>query len=84
AETVADEACDALLHFLETNASVDEYLADQLLLPLAFSKGKSEFSTPRISQHLLTNIEVIKKFLPVRFDVTGKEGEEGIVTICPE
>jgi RNA 3'-terminal phosphate cyclase (ATP) len=63
---------------------VDEYLADQLLLPLAFSKGKSEFSTPRISQHLLTNIEVIKKFLPVRFDVAGKEGEEGFVIIRPE
>ncbi len=83
AETVADEACDALLHFLKTKASVDEYLADQLLLPLAFAKGESRFATPRISQHLLTNIEVIKMFLPVRFDVTGKEGEEGTVTIAP-
>ncbi len=84
AETVADEACDALFYFLKTKASVDEYLADQLLLPLALSKEKSNFATPRISQHLLTNIEVIKKFLPVRFDVTGKEGEEGIITITPE
>lgn len=84
AETVADEACDALFHFLKTKASVDEYLADQILLPLAFARGESRFTTPRISQHLLTNIEVIKKFLPARFDVIGREGEEGIITISPE
>jgi RNA 3'-terminal phosphate cyclase (ATP) len=84
AETIADDACYPLLRFLKTRAAVDEFLADQLLLPLSFAKGKSEFATFKISQHLLTNIEVIKKFLPVRFHVTGKEGQEGIVTISPE
>lgn len=84
AETVADDACYPLFRFLRSKASVDEFLADQLLLPLALAKEESEFATFRISKHLLTNIEVIKKFLPVRFDITGKEGEEGIINIIPE
>lgn len=76
AEAVADEAVDGLLGFLKTDGVIDEHLADQLVLPLALSKGPSRFITPRLTQHLMTNIEVIKKFLPVRIEVedTGERG----------
>ncbi len=75
-ETVADEAVDGLLGFMKTEGVVDEHLADQLVLPLALSEGPSSFITPEVTQHLLTNIEVIKKFLPVRVDVEDM-GEKG-------
>ncbi|WKZ18590.1 MAG: RNA 3'-terminal phosphate cyclase [Candidatus Jettenia sp. CY-1] len=81
AETVADEACDEFLSFLKTKGVVDEYLADQLIIPLALTKGTSYFVTPRITQHLLTNIEVVKLFLPVTINVSGKLSEEGSVEI---
>jgi RNA 3'-terminal phosphate cyclase (ATP) len=45
-----------------------EHLADQLLLPLALSGGGA-FTTLPLSKHATTNIEVIQKFLAVRFAV---------------
>ncbi|OHB34987.1 MAG: RNA 3'-terminal-phosphate cyclase [Planctomycetes bacterium GWA2_39_15] len=81
AETVADEACNEFFHFLKTKGIIDEYLADQLIIPLALTKGSSLFITPRITQHLLTNIDVVKLFLPVSIDVSGNLSEEGFVKI---
>lgn len=81
AEAVSDEACNEFLHFLETAGVIDEYLADQFIIPLALAKGSSLFITPRITQHLLTNIDVVKLFLPVSIDVSGNLSEEGFVKI---
>lgn len=83
AEQVADEAVDDLERFLAVPAAIDEHLADQLLLPLAFANGTTQFSTFKITRHLLTNAEVIQAFLPVRVQIEGGEGEPGRVTILP-
>lgn len=83
AETVADEACNEFLSFLRTRGVVDEYLADQLIIPLSLTKGSSQFITPKVTQHLLTNIEVVKQFLPVAIEVSGSLDEEGSVGIGP-
>jgi RNA 3'-terminal phosphate cyclase (ATP) len=63
AERVADEACDAVLADLHAKGSVDEHLADQLLLPLALGAGGS-FVAPRISDHLVTNRDTLALVLP--------------------
>ncbi|MDN3514262.1 MAG: RNA 3'-terminal phosphate cyclase [Candidatus Brocadia sp.] len=81
AETVADEACNEFFSFLETNGVIDEHLADQLIIPFAITKGASQFTTPGVTQHLLTNIEIVKLFLPVTIDVFGNPNEEGTVKI---
>ncbi|MBI4222179.1 MAG: RNA 3'-phosphate cyclase, partial [Planctomycetes bacterium] len=81
AETVADDACNEFFTFLKTRGVIDEYLADQLILPLALTKGTSQFVTPRITQHLLTNIEIVKLFLPVTIDISGNLNEEGFIII---
>lgn len=81
AEAVADEAMDGLLNFLKTEGVVDEHLADQLVLPLALSKGPSRFVTPKVTRHLLTNVEVIKKFLSVRIEVEDMGEKGGMVRI---
>lgn len=80
-ETVAAEVADELIGFLDTEGTVDEYLADQLILPLCLAQGKSQFVTPEITSHLLTNIDIVKKFLPARITVAGKKGDEGLITI---
>jgi RNA 3'-terminal phosphate cyclase (ATP) len=82
AERVADEAADQLLAFLATGAAVDEHLADQLLLPLALAGGESEIATCRVTQHLLTNAEVVRQFLPVEIEVEGRLGEPGVVRVA--
>jgi RNA 3'-terminal phosphate cyclase (ATP) len=81
AETVAREAAQAFLKFLNTSGVFDEYLADQLLIPLALAQGPSEFKTPVVTQHLLTNLSVIQNFINAEIKVEGKLGEEGRVKI---
>ena len=53
--------------FLESAAPVDRFLADQLLIYMALAKAGA-FTTSELSNHLTTNIEVIKQFLPVEFN----------------
>jgi len=81
AEKVATESAESLLNFLSSSGVFDEYLADQLLLPLAIAKGDSVFKTPQITQHLLTNIEVIRAFMNTEIAVEGNLGEEGVVRL---
>jgi RNA 3'-phosphate cyclase len=83
AERVADEAVDALLAFIDTGAAIDLHLADQLLLPLSLASGASELSTEQVTQHLLTNAEIIRLFLPVKIDIHGSLGEPGLIHIQP-
>ncbi len=84
AERVADEAITGLVEFMETEAAVDPFLADQLLLPLTFTPGKSVFSTSKITQHLVTNAEVIQKFIPIEINIEGKIGKPGVVEVFSE
>jgi len=84
AELVADEVCDKIEHFFSTEASVDEYLADQLLLPCSFANGKSVYSTARVTTHLLTNAEIIRIFTTTDITISGKTGEPGRVSITPK
>ncbi|HAF48856.1 MAG TPA: RNA 3'-phosphate cyclase [Anaerolineaceae bacterium] len=81
AEMVADEVVDQLLSFLGTDGCIDHYMADQILLPLSVIPGKSAFSTSILSQHVLTNVQIIQKFLPVRINVTGRIKTPGTVEV---
>jgi len=81
AEQVADEAVDQLEFFATTNGAVDHYLADQLILPLALAEGKSQLRTSMITSHLLTNSEVVQRFLPVNIKFCGKPGAPGVIEI---
>ncbi|MCK4427208.1 MAG: RNA 3'-phosphate cyclase [candidate division Zixibacteria bacterium] len=83
AEKVAEEACLEFLEFMQTKAAIDPHLADQLIPYLALADGPSSFTVSRISKHLLTNIWVVKQFLPTTIIVEGNEGNEGKVIISP-
>jgi len=78
AEEVAEAACHKLLTFLNSKATIDEHIADQLLLPLALSDQLSELFPIQITNHIRTNIYTIKKFLNVSFEI-----KEGIIKIIP-
>ena len=62
AEQVAEEAIHSIKEQLKFD--VDYRLADQLLLYYALI-GKGEYSTPKITNHLKTNKEIISKFLNI-------------------
>lgn len=62
AEQVAKHLADQVQQYLDAHAAVDEYLADQLLLPLALGQG-GEFTAQCISEHTRTQASMIKKFI---------------------
>ncbi len=62
-EAVAQKAVTELLAFDRSGATVDEHLADQIVLPLALAEGPSWYTTPAITSHLATNIAVVRAFL---------------------
>jgi RNA 3'-terminal phosphate cyclase (ATP) len=62
AEEVADKAAQQARRYLASEAVVGEYLADQLLIPMALARGGA-FTTLPPSRHTTTNIEIIQKFL---------------------
>jgi RNA 3'-terminal phosphate cyclase (ATP) len=73
AEEVAREAVDAAKVWLEAGVPVDEYLADQLLLPMALA-GWGSFRTTKPSLHSTTNAQVIQRFLPVPIQFEQESG----------
>ncbi len=62
AEAVAAKAAAEAKAFLASGTAVGEYLADQLLLPMALSAGGS-FTTHVLSAHTQTQIRVMETFL---------------------
>ncbi|EDH9426386.1 RNA 3'-terminal phosphate cyclase [Salmonella enterica subsp. enterica serovar Typhimurium] len=72
AEAVANQVAHEARRYLASPAAVGEHLADQLILPLALA-GEGAFTVARASAHLLTNIAVVERFLPVRFSCEATE-----------
>jgi RNA 3'-terminal phosphate cyclase len=50
-------------------------------LLLALTPGTSELTTSRATGHLVTNAEIVKRFLPVSIEVEGKSEGPGRVRI---
>jgi len=73
AETVAKHLLQEVRDYIASGAAVGQHLADQLMLPMALAGG-GRFTTTRLSQHALTNAQVISRFLPIAFDL--QEGEQ--------
>ncbi len=93
-DRAADAAVADFSRFLDGHGAVDRHLADQLLVPAALvASGRVPrppgidlatcFTVGEVTRHLVTNAEVVKRFLPVDVDVQGAEGGEGTVTIRP-
>lgn len=67
-------------YVLNTNAMIDEYLTDQLLLPLALSGG-GEFTARVISQHTETQAWLIEQFLPVTINFETIDKDKTLVRV---
>ena len=67
AEQIANHLAEKVKLYLVSKAVVDEYLADQLLLPLALGQG-GEFTAQCISEHTRTQAAMIEKFIDCEID----------------
>ncbi len=75
AENVGKECAIKLLKSLETNAAVDEHAEDQLL-PFIALAGNSKLRVPKLTNHTKTNMWVIEKFIPAKFEI-----KENIISV---
>ncbi len=86
AERVAKQALKAARSYMKCAVPVGEYLADQLILPMALAAAqgqKSVFRTVHLSMHSTTHIDVVKKFLDIEVAVTEETSGDVIVAIGP-
>ena len=74
AEQVAKHLAREVQRYLHAPSAVDEYLTDQLLLPLALGLG-GEFSCRTISQHTRTQAQMIEMFLPVQIHLIESDNK---------
>jgi RNA 3'-terminal phosphate cyclase (ATP) len=72
AEVVAKHVVGGARRYIASGAAVGEHLADQLMLPMALAGGGC-YTVDHVSQHTLTNAEVIARFLPVAFTFDAGE-----------
>jgi RNA 3'-terminal phosphate cyclase (ATP) len=88
AERVAEAACRDFIDYHETGAPVGEHLADQLIVPLSYADGSSEFVVGKVTEHLRTNIWVVEQFAQADIDLAPTQSQNGgkagtIVTVLP-
>lgn len=83
AEAVADEAVAELLaHEAAEGGAVDPHSADQVLIPLALTPGRSEYTVSEVTEHLRTNAQTVRAFLDRTINVEEPSaGRPGRVTI---
>ncbi len=80
AENVGQEAAENFLRPYLRNVSVDKHLADMLVLPLALAMKRSKFIVDEVTQHLETNLYIIKEITNCSYSIE-KYGENYMITI---
>ncbi|MEM5829920.1 MAG: RNA 3'-terminal phosphate cyclase [Candidatus Aenigmatarchaeota archaeon] len=65
----SQEAIESLKKSENSNACLDKFMADQILIYLALSQEKSIIKVEELTSHTLTNIYTIEKFLGKIFEI---------------
>ncbi|HEX8675677.1 MAG TPA: RNA 3'-terminal phosphate cyclase [Segetibacter sp.] len=81
AETIGYNVSKKYIEEFKFRACIDRHLADMLVLPLSFVNEKSRYKISSISNHLLTNLEIIKKINGMEYQIEKTAESEFIITI---
>jgi RNA 3'-terminal phosphate cyclase (ATP) len=81
AETVGAEAAMRFLDSTPAQATVDPFLADMLVVPLAFSNGRSRYRVARLTQHLLTNLHVVREMVGCNYSVEPQQSGGYVIVL---
>ncbi len=68
-EKVGEEAADGLIREIKSGATVDKFMTDQVLPYMALASHDSKVRVMDVTNHAHTNMWLIEKFLPVKFEV---------------
>jgi len=71
-EDIGKECANNLLTEINSKCTVDFFTADQLLIYMALAKNGKIISS-KITDHIKSNMEIIEKFLDIKFKIEGNE-----------
>lgn len=70
-EVIGKYVATNLIRTLETEATVDRFLADQLVLYAALAEGTSQYNIPEMTDHVEANLWLVEQLLGARASVKG-------------
>ncbi len=73
-EAVGKEAAEKLYKEISAKPTVDVHLADILIPYLALAEGTSAYTTRKVTDHLTTNIWLVKKILGTQIKIRKSQG----------
>jgi len=68
-EDIARHVAENLVEDLAAGATVDRYLADQLIFYAALADGVSQYRIPRLTEHVETNLWLVESILGAKTEV---------------
>jgi RNA 3'-terminal phosphate cyclase (ATP) len=71
-EEIGRHVADTIVDDLKTGATVDRYVADQLIPFCAAACGSSEYVIPSLTEHVETNLWLVDKILGARTRLDGR------------
>ncbi len=71
-EAIGDFVAETLLADLRSGATVDRYLADQLVMFAALAAGRTEYRVPLVTDHLETACWLVEEILGARARIDGR------------
>jgi len=71
AEYIGEKVADHLIEALETEATVDEHVADQLIPFCGLANGWSSYIIPKMTDHIETRLWLLEKMLGAKTEVKG-------------
>ena len=71
-EAIGRFVARTLLEDVQSGATVDRYLADQVIIFAALAAGTSTFLLPQITEHVQTNIWLVETILGARAHLDGR------------
>ena len=75
AEKVGQEVAEQFLKYYYSYKALDPHLADQIILYLAIAKKPFAFTVSTLTNHLLTHIWLLEKFLNIKINIDRKENK---------
>jgi RNA 3'-terminal phosphate cyclase (ATP) len=71
-EEIGRYVAESILDDLKTGATVDRYVADQLIPFCAVATGASEYVIPSVTEHVETNLWLVERILGARTRLDGR------------
>ena len=70
-ESIGRYVADRFIEDVKTDAAVDRYIADQLIIYAGLADGLTRYFVPNITEHVETNLWLIEEFLGARIKIDG-------------